>query len=556
MAATLPETAPAASSASSDARFWPLVALVVLLVVQASMTFTRAINWDEFFFYHQVAAFAEGELDSPLQTFNTRIFFWLPGLFGSNVDHIVAARLVMMLFEIGTLAGLYVIARRFTDCATAVFVPLLYLSAGYVLQHGMSFRVDPMAACLLVGALAVLVRSKLDWKSIVLFGLFAGIAGMVTIKAVLYLPAFAAIATMRLLNAQKKRGTFVRIAACGIAALACFAALFFWHSSAVTGGSQSVNAPPSLLADSLSWMFFLGLPPYGSMAVKAMMLAPIFTIAVIAAPFLLKRSERSLPEKIALLGLWFPVFTPFFYTNSAAYLYAYILAPVAVGCVPALEWARRRLSGVLITAALAGIALSVFAVEDRQIIDRQRQLESNVRELFPQPVTYFDHNFMMGSWPKANRFMTPWGMHRYRSGGESVYRMAMERETVPLLLGNWEGIHAFMQHGDDGVLLPPDTAALRENYVAVSPFIYAAGKQFDAGASLSEVEFLVPGEYSVLDNAITLDGQRHEIGERVQIDRGKYAVEVDASADASLVWSSAAGGPREPLSQGPIFVGF
>ena len=540
----------------ADSAVWPFAALIVLIAAQLSFAFTRAINWDEFFFYHQVADFAEGRLTSPLQTLNTRIFFWLPGLFDSNIDHIVTARVTMLAFEIVTLWSLYLIAQRFTDNITALFVPLLYLSAGYVLQHGNSFRVDPMATAALTGALAVMARSRLDWRAIAGFGLLAAFGTMVTIKVILYFPAFAGLAVFRLMKSDWSRSQFIRLVACVACAVLFFALMFLWHSSSVTAERSNIAASTGLFSSSISWMFFIGLPAYWTMAIKAMMLAPIFTLAVVAAPILIWRSDRSRAEKIALTGFLLPVLTPFYYMNTAAYFYAFILAPVALGCIPALVWARRRFAPMILTSALASIALGVFLVDNRTIIDRQRQLEANIREIFPQPVTYIDHNYMMGSWPKGNKFMTPWGMNMYRENGVPEYTQALEADVVPLVIGNWWTLRVMFLEGDDTLLVAEDNESMGNSYIEFAPFIWIAGKRLPAGMAADNALFQVPGPYTVRDAPVIINGKALQPGDVIQLDRTNYQLEVPGAQDARLIWGDNLQPPSNPLEPGPLYAGF
>ena len=70
---------------ATNSAVWPLLAIGLLLTMQLSMVFTRAVNWDEFWFYYHVADFARGTLAQPLQSLHVRLFAWLPGLPGSGV---------------------------------------------------------------------------------------------------------------------------------------------------------------------------------------------------------------------------------------------------------------------------------------------------------------------------------------------------------------------------------------------------------------------------------------------------------------------------------------
>lgn len=539
-----------------DSIGWPIAALALLLIAQFSLVFTRAINWDEFYFFHEVARFADGQLDRPLQTFHTRLFFWLPGLFETSVDHIVAARTAMYLAELVTLLSIFALAQHFTDRTTAIFAAVLYLSSGYVLQHGMSFRVDPMVTAALISALAILGTSRLDLRGIAAFSVCVALAGMISIKCALYLPAFAGIAFMRLSQADWSRTMAIRLAAASIAALMIFAIMFWLHSRGVTSDRTVTNSSAGLLKSSSKWMFFVGVPPYWLMGIKGAMIAPVMAAIVLITPFAIWRSSRDLAEKVALTGLWAPILSVMFYMNTAAYFYAFILAPVSVAGLAAIHFAVKRFAPMLVAVTMTAVAAGVFLMEDRSTINRQRQLERNVHEIFGQPVTYFDHNYMLGNWDKANGFMTPWGMANYRAAGIPKYRHAMEDRVVPLLLANWWTLRAMIEGSDDTLLLPQDNAALRNNYIEFSPFIYIAGKEFPAGSKDLDTEFLVPGSYTLRGGGIVLDGTRYENGEVLNLARGFHTVSVPGQRTVRIVWGDNLPKPNDPLEPGPLYVGF
>lgn len=536
--------------------FWPAAAVVLLLAMQATMVFTRAINWDEYFFFHQVTEFAGGTLTLPLQTIHVRLFGWLPDLFATSVDHIVVARVAMFGFELGTLACIFLLARKFSDQVVAAMTTLLYLSAGYVLQHGFSFRVDPMVTFALMAALAVLAHSRFSVWGVITFGLFAGIAGMISVKAVLYFPAFAGIALMRLDESNWSKDGIIRIAACALAAIISFAVFFMLHSHGLSDGRTSAAQGGTLLGNAAGWMFFIGVPPYWTMAVKSAMMAPLMYAAIVVSPFMLWRGKRSRHQKIGLIGLWMPLISIFFYTNTAAYFYVFVLAPVAVACVDAVRWAIDKYCAIVTASALVSIATGIWILEDRTTIDRQRQLEKNVYAIFAQPVTYMDHNYMLGAWPKANGFMTPWNMNRYRATGEPEYRAALLSNEVPLVLANWWTIRAMLDKKDDTLLVPDDNAAMRDNYVNISEFIWLAGKEFPAASGPLESEFLVPGIYTLESGSLTINGEQLVQGDTITISRGRHTILNANNEPARLVWGDNLAIPSDLLGPGPLYAGF
>lgn len=540
---------------------WPAIALGLVLLMQFSLIFTRAVNWDEFFFYHEVADFAEGHLARPLQTIHVRLFAWLPEIYPNSVDAIQTARLATFAFELATLAAIIRIGRHFADLRIGILCALLYVSAGFVLQHGTSFRVDPMLAAALMGALVILTTTALRWPQIIAFGLLAGFAAMVSIKAVLYISAFAGIAWMRWNEAGLSRSRLITLAACAVAALLSFAAIYWWHAQAMPQQNEALSQGSQIVGSSGSWVFFLGIPPYWQMALKAGFTAPFLLGCIVAAPFVIVRSDLTRSYKIAALGLWLPITTIAFYTNTAAYYYGFILAPVVLGCILPLRWAVDRYGARLISMLLLLLAGGVFMTEDRSTIDRQRQLVANVQEIFPQPVRYFDQNYMMGAWPKGNGFMTPWGMSAYYANGVPAYRAAMEAEEIPLIIANSEDLQNMLDDGQTGLFVPEDDAAIRQNYILHSWPIWVAGKKFAAGTDAPREEFLIPGKYTVQGGKLVIDGREYGAGSTAAIERGMHSITVPAdsasgSEAVSMIWGDHLQRPSQLLEPGPLYVDF
>src|SRR3546814_9612901 len=59
-------------------------------------------------------------------------------------------------------------------------------------------------------------------------------------------------------------------------------------------------------------------------------------------------------------------------------------------------------------------------------------------EIFPGPFASFAFPGMIVDFPKANFFMTTWGMRKYWVGQEESFVDVRARETVPLLVLNQE----------------------------------------------------------------------------------------------------------------------
>ena len=530
---------------------WPILALGLLLAAQFSMVFTRALNWDEFWFYYHVDEFAKGRLAEPLQSLHVRLFSWLPGLPGSSVTKVVIARLVMLGCELATLVAIYRIARRFAPQAESLICALLYLSAGYALQHGFSFRTDPMVTAALMWSLALLLRERLGWLQLGATALLLAVAVMISIKIVLYLPAFAGVAWLRWREDGGGWQVPAKLAAMLAAALGFAFLIYLWHSQALSGEAT----PAGMAGSAARWMFFLGIPPYWAMITKSAMFSPILIILAAITPVLLIKSSRPSRERIALAGLWVIVLTPAFYTNTAGYFYVFMFAPVAAGCVLAVCWATTRYHVMGVSIAIAAIGMGIFALEDRTTIGRQYALVDVMENTFPRGTAYFDHNGMVPWMDKANYLMTPSAMNNYRAAGVTTFRQTMEENPVPVLLGNWWTIRATMDETDDTLLLPEDLAAWRDNYIEFWGPIYIAGKKLDAGETRPNEEFLVPGTYTVLDGPVVVDGRRYQPGGTLKLDRGRHSLGAPDGA-ARLQWGDRLQPPSDDYIEGPTYVGF
>lgn len=549
------EAAPHVGRKQKSGAVWPLAAILLLLALQFTLIFTRAINWDEYSHWRQVAWFAQGVLDRPLQTFHVRMFAWLAGSFETSVDHIVATRVFMFGFEVLAMVSLFLVARRFADRTTALLVPLMYISAGYVFQHGTSFRYDPMSAGLLCAALAALTRERLDLPQSLAFAACAALASVITIKTVLYAPAFAGVFAWRWLEAQDRRGEAVRLGAAVAMCGAIFAALLIWHASGVSDANGAIAQGERSLGRAGEWVFSLGVPLYWPMMLKSAALAPVLTALIALAPFAIVRNLSRLSHKLLFGGFWLMLLTLLFYRNTAAYFYVFLLAPLSLATIPVLRVATQKYGAKLMVLALASVTLAVFATEDRSVIDRQRQVERNVHEIFAEPVTYFDDNFMLGGWPKANKFLTPWTMHFYKQEGIPTFRRAMEQRKVPLLLVN-SRLLQFALAGQDDLLLAEDTSALRDNYVPFSWPIWIAGKDFSDRSGAFEEEFLVPGDYTLKGGAVVIDGTPYSAGDKIGIGRGMHRIAIEEGSRAQLVWGDNLRQPSQPLEPGPLYVEF
>lgn len=503
-----------------DGAAWPMAAVGLLLAAQMTLVFTHAVNWDEFLHYSQMYDLANGRAVQALQTLYLRPYLPLVSPGGSSIDQIVQARLGQWLCLCAILGGIYITARRFAGRTDALLAVLAYLATGYVLQNGFALRADPVVTAVLMAALATLARAPLTWRMPIIVGMLAGLALMISIKAGLYITAFAGLAWLRWAEAGRSVRAGALLAASAPVAGVTFALIFALHSGAMPDAPGAVAQAGGLADSAARRMFFLGRPNNLGAIVGAVATGLGLAALIVAAPVAIARKPVGVPERIALAGLWLPALLPAFYENSAAYFYVFMLAPVTVACAVPIAMLRRRLPAMAIAALLLALALPTVVTDNRRVIDHQRRLLAEVDRLFPSGVAYFDHANVMARLAKRNPFQSPWGYRGYLADGRPIYREAMEREPVPLLIADWRTFQALFA-GDPQYFLPEDAEALRETYLPFNGPIRIAGKIVSTGEP-RPVEILVPGIYTVHDAPLIVGGKVVPPGGLVQFARGRH----------------------------------
>jgi hypothetical protein len=556
-------TSPAAGMPAGKSRipgagsiFWPLAGIVLALAGHMYLALTRAINWDEFYHYSQVQKLAQGTLTEPLQTLYTRAFVWVVDLPGWEVEHIILIRLFMFLCVIVVAAAIFGAASRFVAKGPAAFCALLYLTAEYVLQHGTSFRFDAPAAALLMSSAFVLLRFRLAAGPIVLAGVLAGISAMLTIKTILYAPVFLGIACLLWSEAENKRRLFVQLAAVAGAALCTFVLIYVGHASNLAGDSEAEAM--RVVSRAGGKMFHFGHVSYWKYLVKSVQLSMILALVILIFPIILLTCTRPRAEKLALTGFYLPILSLFFYHNTAPYFYVYMLPPVAVACSVVLALlARYRAATVAMTALLLASGGLILYKEPPNIIDRQRQILRVADDMFPGGVAYFDSCAMLGRFPKANVFMTPWGIDQYLLGGFPSLEETMASKPVPLVVNDdYMFEDALNGKGPVPAFLPRDLAAIRDTFVHLWGPFWIAGEDIPAHASGYAFKVRVPGFYTVRGASVTVGDRKIAPGQFVHLDRGVYRASTVGDKGARLIWGKDVKVPAQPDAGGPLFMPF
>lgn len=534
------------------------------------------VNWDEFYFLSFVHEARRHALSRFWTTFHVHLFGWLPGIAGTEVDEIVAARMALWVLLVASGLLLYAIARRFLGRSASVFAVLAYLSFTFVLRSGASFRPDPLCVALFLAAIWLLLPGGKRGRALVA-GCALGVALLVTIKAALHV-AFAVLFLVLLaLYSPTSRRTVARDALSVGAGLAgTLLLLGLGHGLTLVASPSAVGE--DFLGSTFSKMFGTGvLFPQAAVVLRSLRENPL-TWVMLAAGLLLAlrgwwRSIDAERGRYALfLSFLAPLATLAFYRNSFPYYFVFALPLATVTGAMALQVVldrvapRNRTLSVLLAVALALATFSVaLAYAMRHRADEtavQRQVLEVVHRMYPEPVPYIDRCSMVSSFPKVGFFMSSWGLEKYRRAGRPLMRSLVDEKRPVFLLANAPGLRldyppsAF--RGVPFALLGEDFAFLRSNYLHHWGPLFILGKEIRAEDGDTEVELVASGTYLVeTDGELRVDEQAFSNGAEVALRAGTHRLTTAGGASSGrLVWGGKLFRPSEaPLPQ-PLFRDF
>lgn len=534
------------------------LAFAAVLAVQLHLVWTKAILWDEFFHYNQVFQLLEGTLQRPVQTLYARLFAWLPLVPGGDIAQLRIGRLVMVGFELASAFFLYGIARRFTAAPAAAIAALAWIGGGWVLLHGFSFRNDPIAVAVMMGALWILATRELSLRNLAVFGALCGLGPLVTIKTAFFLPPLAGLAWLRLCEVapERRKGLVLRLALAVPVAAATAALVFSLHRIGLAPGQ--IAEGKTAVGMAASKMFAAGFLPQGGFLLMQVLLAPLLMAVVMLAVVALPRLSATGGEKVAIASLLLPLAAVLFYRNSFPYFYVFVLAPAAAGAAYAIEILRRRYGTGALLAVLVANAVVLDLREPKDILPRQQTLIEGARTIFGGPVTYFDFGAIIPSWPRGTRFMTSgYGLERYRAEGEAKLVRKMADTVVPLLIVDHRMLVATMTGQPDAEqFLPADAEALRGTYIHHWGPLWVPGRKVTAGAAPAPWMVRVPGDYTVEGASLVIDGALHPAGSLVRLSRGEHVIAANPRDPAVLRWGDNLPRPAAPAPEGAIFSEF
>lgn len=537
--------------ASRSAMDFALTLVVVgFFVLLVPMAFVRNVNWDEFHFLAQVHAWLDGRLDRPMQTFFVHGFSWLAHVPTHEIGQIAVARLMMTGLLALTCLAIWRMGNALADPFSAKVAVLAFLCSGFVMAHGTSFRADPIAACLLMNALALLLTSRMRAPHIMLVAILSALAWLVTIKSVLYLPAFLGVLIWR----RKEGGVVRRSLIAGGLAVVIAAGLFIWHDAGlIVAEGKDIGSD---LRDAAGTTLLSGrfLPRSGEILLWAVLSLPALALAGMG--FGRVRSAR---DVAVLTAFALPVASLLIYRNAFPYFFPFIAAPLMVVVAPGAAHLHRspRLALFVVAMIASGAGQSLFALGENNAA--QRATLAEVHRLFPTPVNYIDQHGMVPTFPKQGFFMSSWGVDRYRRAGRPVFAAIIDSARPPLLLADRRALIQAMT-GDDarpGALFPEDREILKNSYVHHAGAIWLAGRALVGADAPARFTMPFAGRYRLEAAApVRIDGIAIDPGEALWLDDAHHVLEAAEGMPLRLIWATDVGDDAPPVLPAFVYSGF
>ncbi len=548
--------------------------VLIALAARGFLVFRMNVNWDEFYFLSLVHDYLRGTLPLPFQTFHVHLFAWLPDIAGDEMAEILAARLAMTLLGIASAALIYGIGRRFLTRAGALFGLLAYLSFGYVIEHGASFRADPLLTVLGLTAIFAILRRPGGAAGAVLAGAAGAVGLLFSIKIALLLALVGAVYLCLIIASANRWRAMVEPAVFLVTLAVCFVPLFLLHRGTLS--VEETGATAFLTGAAAKTLTGQGLAKMLNYALLSALRNPAIWLMLLGGFAIALREAaccrtRAVGEKLIPVVLSFLLPTLLLYRNAFPYYYAFALAPAA----PLAGLFYDRLTspvrkslhrGPLLPASLilmlgATLALNVQrASPDFQAA--QRQLLRIVHETFREPVLYMDGYGMVGSFPRASFFMSSWGMENYVAAGRPFFSGAV-LDAPPLLVvaNSPELADALLPERAIAApriaLLDADIRYLRENYRPYWGVIFLPGRQIADDAAEEDRRFpiAVAGSYRLTAAAaVILDGRSVAPGAVISLERGSHRLDGPLPpGGVALDWAAVPPAPSEqPIDLKPF----
>lgn len=554
---------------------WSLLAIVVVVfALSLHRAFIANINWDEFYVLSFVHLYRNGALSLSLQTFHVHLFAWLPLVSSNEIDQIVAARVVLWLLSVGSGVLIYNIARSFCSRDGALFSVLFYFGFSSVVDHGLSFRYDPICAFLFLAALYLLVGAGRTRSRLALSAVCMAVALLVSIKSVLFFGTIGTVFLAFLLFEREKRAVLIDAALYAAVLAGSLFLLYQLHTHAL--GDDNLEDATQKLTSAGTKVLFSGpfLQNLSSIVNAVTQNGPVWVFVLLglakAAYDLITGAGRK--RALILLSFAVPLLSLFLYSETYAYFFVFLMpAAVVLGGTFAdllIERVRASRSKAL-AAVLAGTVLMIVGTVVGDTLKRlpdqtvaQVEVVALVHRLFPDPVPYIDRNSMIASYPKVGFFMSRWGMEIYRRDKAAGFEDLIRREQPRFLINNTcrLGLSAPADDGGsqcDSTLFEDDIEALRDNFVHHWGALYVAGKSFRqlVPSESQSFETLTAGRYTIeASGRVAIDDEIYRPGDVVYLAQAPHTIRaIDTATDVVLRLGENPFKPDRAPSSQPIY---
>lgn len=555
--------------------------IIVMLGINLHRLFITNINWDEFFYLSFVYLYQSGTLTTQLQTLHVHLFGWLPLLTGKEIHQVFAGRVFLWFLNFVSCWLIYGISRKFCSREAALFPVLFYLGFSYVVDHGLSFRTDPLCAFLFLASLYLLLNADKTRLHVPLSAFLLAVAHMVSIKSVFYLGTIAPILLTPFFIESDRRAALRSMLIFAATFIVSVTVLYQLHSYALSGAVPNENSTDvatfvtsagtatvftgtflprlyfvlrGVMENGVIWIFiFLGLVKVG------------FDVA--------RGHDRK--NALFLLSFSLPLLSLLFYRNAFPYFFVFLMPAVMVlggVFVDALNAYFRkiapRISFCVLVATIATISASYLSNYISKLSDEtiaQKEIVTLVHRMYPEPVPYIDRNSMIASFPKVGIFMSSWGVQAYRKANRAIMDDLIRRKQPRFLIANSCGLQISRQGNDPETpciyhLFDDDMKTMRANFLHHWGPIYVIGKSFDLRPDEKPelFEILVSGTYTVVaESAVRLNGVLRRPGDHVLLEQGHHIIAATGEATrAAIRLGTNLFKPSNAPSAQPIYQGF
>jgi hypothetical protein len=551
----------------------------IAFILRFQMIFLLNLNWDEFSYLALIHDFASENLNRQFQTFHVHIFRWLPHVFSDEISQIITARVVMYFLSLGSSVLTYIIARQTLNRSGALFAVLCYLAFSYNLEHGTSFRFDPICAFLFLLSIFLLITRPLSMLAVLISASVMAVSVMITIKSLFHILTIVVIFLLRLWSADNSKPIFKQMIAFCTMLIICYFLLYSFHSASLQ--DSQLNNPSNFISTAFTnFIIFDNLFPRWdylkqSIIHNFVIWVTLFFGLLATLTGLAKKGKMFSKHSTHMFAFMIPFVSLIFYRNSFPYFYVFILSPGIVFCGVIAHWVAERIYNgnsmrniVMLVLMPLLVFFSLLLHYTRNSTDQiapQKETIEIIHTIFPTPVPYIDRCSMVSSFPKVGFFMSTMGMEIYQKTNVPVMQGLIDRHQPVFLLANTPCLDLSLPkekavYAGRYKLFEEDWNILKSNYIHHWGIIYLAGKQFrfDSAKMSERFEILVSGLYTYEGDApARINGVPYKDGDVIYLQKGAYNIAPQKNpAHIALRWGNHIYKPAAYPSLLPVFTQF